>query len=130
MPINFDNHLGVHDNALLLFERRTQLLAENISNADTPNYKARDINFESVLQGVKKDQVKLHTTQQDHISLSSDAVGQHIEYRVPQQNSADNNTVDMQMEKAAFAENSVRYQTALDILSRRFSGLTNAFKGE
>jgi flagellar basal-body rod protein FlgB len=130
MPINFDSHFGIHDNALLLYERRTQLLAENISNADTPNYKARDIDFNGVLQGVKQDQIKLQTTQEDHISLSSDAVGQHVEYRVPQQNSADNNTVDMQMEKAAFAENSIRYQTALDILSRRISGLTNAFKGE
>ncbi len=130
MPINFDQHFGIHDNALLLFERRTQLLAENISNVDTPDYKARDIDFNRVLQGVKNEQVKLQATQEGHISLPVNAVSEHIQYRVPEQSSADNNTVDMQIEKAAFAENTVRYQTTLNILSRKISGLANAFKGE
>ena len=130
MPINFDKAFGVHDNALLLFERRTQLLAENISNADTPDYRARDIDFNSVLQGAQSEQLGLQTTREGHIVLPMDEAALHIQYRVPQQGSADNNTVDVQQEKAAFAENTVRYQTTLDILSRRISGLKNAFKGE
>ena len=130
MPINFDKAFGVHDNALLLFERRTQLLAENISNADTPDYRARDIDFNSVLQGARSDQLALQTTSEAHIALPMDETGGHIQYRVPQQGAADNNTVDVQLEKAAFAENTVRYQTTLDILSRRISGMKNAFKGE
>ena len=130
MPINFDKHFGIHDKALLLFERRTQLLAENITNADTPNYKARDIDFNSVLRDAKVSQLKLQTTNAGHINMSANELNQHVEYRVPEQNSADNNTVDVQQEKAAFAENNIRYQTTLNILSRRISGLVSAFKGE
>jgi len=53
MPVNFNNAFGIHDDALLLFERRTQLLSENIANADTPGYKARDIDFDQVLQNMQ-----------------------------------------------------------------------------
>ena len=130
MPVNFDRAFGIHDNALLLFERRTQLLAENISNADTPDYRARDIDFNKVLQGAQSEQLSLQTTREGHIAMPVDAMAEHIKYRIPQQGSADNNSVDVQQEKAAFAENTVRYQTTLDILSRRISGLKNAFKGE
>ena len=130
MPINFDKAFGVHDNALLLFECRTQLLAENIANADTPGYKARDIDFNSALRNAQVNQVKMAATQEGHIQLSANGLDQHTQYRVPDQSSADGNTVDMQKEQAAFAENNIRYQTTLNILSRRISGLVNAFKGE
>ena len=98
MPINFDKAFGIHDNALLLFERRTQLLAENISNADTPGYRARDIDFDKVLQGARSESLALQTTREGHIALPTDEAGQFIEYRVPQQGSADDNTVDVQQE--------------------------------
>jgi flagellar basal-body rod protein FlgB len=130
MPINFDKAFGIHDNALLLFERRTQLLAENIANADTPGYKARDIDFNSALRNAQVNQVKMAATQQGHIQLPANSLDQHVQYRVPDQSSADGNTVDMQKEQAAFAENNIRYQTTLNILSRRISGLVSAFKGE
>lgn len=130
MSVNFDKAFGVHDNALLLFEHRTQLIAENIANADTPNYKARDIDFNSILRDASVDQVSLNSTHEAHISLSGGAAGQQIQYRLPDQASIDGNTVNVQEEKAAFAENSVRYQTTLNILSRRISGLVSAFRGE
>ncbi|MFW2374698.1 MAG: flagellar basal body rod protein FlgB [Gammaproteobacteria bacterium] len=130
MPINFDKAFGVHDDALLLFERRTRLLAENIANADTPQYKARDIDFDSALRQVQTDQVNLAVTQPGHMALSTEPYSEHLKFRVPDQSSADGNTVDMQKEQAAFAENNIRYQTTLTILSRRISGLVSAFKGE
>ena len=130
MPINFDSYLGVHDDALLLFERRNRLLGENIANADTPNYKARDIDFNKVLQGVESDRLQMATTQQGHINLPGDALDQRVKYRIPTQSSADGNTVDTQREKAAYAENTIRYQATMTILSRKLSGLANAFKGE
>jgi len=130
MAISFDKAFGVHDNALLLFERRTQLIGENIANADTPNYKARDIDFNSILKNAKTNQLNMNTTNNDHISLSSGAQSSATQYRIPTQNSADGNTVDMQQEKAAFAENSVRYQTTLNILTRRIGGMIKAFRGE
>lgn len=130
MTVNFDKAFGVHDNALLLFERRTQLLSENIANADTPGYKARDIDFNQVLQNQREQSVKLNTTNKGHIDLSQDAFAEDIEFRQVDQSSADGNTVDMQKEKAAFAENAVRYQTTLQILSKRMSGLKTVFRGE
>jgi len=130
MAISFDKALGVHDKALLLFERRTQLIGENIANVDTPNYKARDIDFNSALQNAQSGQLSMNATHSGHIDLASGIQDSAIKYRIPTQSSADDNTVNMQQEQAAFAENSVRYQTTLNILSRRFSGMTNAFRGE
>ena len=130
MTISFDKAFGVHDNALLMFERRTQIIGENIANADTPNYKARDIDFNSLLQNAQSNTVRMNATRSGHIDLSSKEQDAAIKYRTPTQNSADGNTVDMQQEQAAFAENSVRYQTTMNILSRRISGMINAFRGE
>jgi flagellar basal-body rod protein FlgB len=130
MAISFDKAFGVHDNALLLFERRTQLISENIANADTPNYKARDLDFNSILQNSQLDQVSLKSTNEGHISLSGGIADQQIQYRQTDQQSIDGNTVSVQEEKAAFAENSVRYQATLNFLSRRISGMISAFRGE
>lgn len=130
MSLNLDKALGVHQNALLLFERRTQLLAENIANADTPNYKSRDIDFSRVLNGEVSKQVTLQTTEPKHIAINQSALDASIEYREPDQSSADGNTVDMSQEQAAFADNTVRYQTTLAILSRRLGGIASAFRGE
>lgn len=130
MPVNFDKAFGVHDDALLLFERRTQLLAENIANVDTPDYKARDIDFDQVLQNTKSEAVKLNATHKGHINMSEQAFSEDIQFREVEQSAADGNTVDLQKEKAAFAENSMRYQTTMHILSGRISGLKTAFRGE
>jgi len=133
MAINFDKAFGIHDKALLLFERRTQLLSENIANADTPGYKARDIDFDRVLnaQGLNQGQkLKMQATHQGHIDPSQQAFAEDVQYRKVEQSAADGNTVDVQKEKAAFAENSMRYQTTMHILSRRISGLKNAFRGD
>ena len=130
MTISFDKAFGVHDNTLLTFERRTQILAENIANVDTPDYKARDIDFNAVLRNTQSENLKMNATHNGHIDLSSGAQDPAIQYRIPTQNSADGNTVDMQQEQAAFAENSIRYQTTMNILSRRISGMISAFRGE
>lgn len=130
MAVNFDKAFGIHDDALLLFERRTQLLAENIANVDTPGYKARDIDFDQVLQNTQTEAVKLNATHKGHINLSEQAFSEDIQFREVEQSAADGNTVDLQKEKAAFAENSMRYQTTMHILSKRISGLKTAFRGE
>lgn len=130
MAINFDKAFGIHDKALLLFERRTQLLSENIANADTPGYKARDIDFDKVLQNAQGQSLKMQATHKGHIDPSQQAFAEDVQYRKVEQSAADGNTVDVQKEKAAFAENSMRYQTTMHILSRRISGLKNAFRGD
>lgn len=130
MAINFDKAFGIHDKALLLFERRTQLLSENIANADTPGYKARDIDFDKVLQNAQGQNLKMQATHKGHIDPSQQAFAEDVQYRQVEQSAADGNTVDVQKEKAAFAENSMRYQTTMHILSKRISGLKNAFRGD
>ncbi len=131
MPINFDSALGIHARALLVRSRRNELLASNIANADTPGYKARDIDFRAALQGAGRE-IGLTRTQPGHLSLENDSGidGAELLYRVPNQPSLDGNTVDPDLERAAFAENALRYNASLTFLDRKFRGLILAIKGE
>jgi flagellar basal-body rod protein FlgB len=128
-----DRALGIHPQALEVASRRLELLASNIANADTPNYKARDIDFRAALNQAAAEQggVRLAVTKPGHIPLSSGPGSMaEVQYRVPNHAALDGNTVDSQMEHAAFAENAVRYQASLDFINSRLSGLRKALKGE
>lgn len=135
MPINFDKALGSHEKALLFQARRTAILASNIANADTPGYKAKDINFKSALKQANSSTAsatQLKTTHSRHIGRSAPGAfaGIEMEYRTPAQSSLDGNTVELQREQAAFAENAVRYQATLKFLGGRFKGIRAALRGE
>ena len=135
MPLNLDAYLGVHQDALKLYAQRTAVLANNIANADTPNYKAQDIDFRAVLAGTAgagANTLPLSTTNSSHVAGSAAAPGEaaQLKYRVPLAPSLDGNTVDVQMEQAAFADNSVRYQAALSFLSSKFRDLMTAITGQ
>lgn len=128
--------LDFHQQALSLRQQRHKVLASNIANADTPNYKARDMDFASELQKAVSTSgsqgLALSRTSERHIAgqgLSS-ALDQGLKYRVPEQPSLDGNTVDMDRERTAFADNSVRYQAALTILNSRIQGLKSAMQPE
>ena len=129
MTINFDKALGLHEQALHVRRQRTEVLAANIANADTPGYKAKEIDFRDALQNAKSKNVGVGKTHAAHMNGSKQA-SSYEQYRVSEQPSLDNNTVDIQLEKAAVADNSVRYQATVTFLSRKFSGMVNAFKGE
>jgi flagellar basal-body rod protein FlgB len=134
MPINLDTYLGVHAKALPLRSQRTEVLAANIANADTPGYRARDIDFKSALAAAgnaqSADQMK--ATQTRHISTAqvNGTPAGELKYRNPLAPALDGNTVDTQLEQAAFAENSVRYQATLSFLSSKFRGLLTAITGQ
>lgn len=131
MPISLDSLLGPMPEALNLRARRNELLASNIANADTPNYKARDIDFRAVMRNAGDEQLKLASTRPGHISATTDNYGGiPLKYRVPAQPSMDGNTVDMQVEQAEFSKNSVMYQTTLEFLGRKFSGIKSTLRGE
>ena len=137
MPLNLDTYLGVDQDALKVYAQRTSVLANNIANADTPNYKAQDLDFRSVLAkaGSPNAQLALSTTSGAHLSPASSAAatgaaGSGLKYRVPLAPSLDGNTVDVQMEQAAFADNTVRYQAALSFLSGKFKELMTAITGQ
>ena len=128
-----DRALGIHPQALEVASRRLELLASNIANADTPNYKARDIDFRAALSQAASERgaAALTVTQPGHIGSSAGAGGMASPlYRVPNHASLDGNTVDSQLENAAFAENAVRYQASLDFVNSKLRGLRSAIKGE
>jgi flagellar basal-body rod protein FlgB len=132
MAVTLDSYLGVQADALKLQSRRTEVLAENLANVDTPNYKARDIDFRTALAsaGSAEAAVKLSTTDAKHLgSDSSTETSADLKYRVPLAPSLDGNTVDAQQEQAAFADNTVRYQATLTFLSTRFRSLMTAITG-
>jgi flagellar basal-body rod protein FlgB len=132
MPINFDSALGIHADALRVRSQRAELLASNLSNADTPGYKARDIDFKSALKMANSGETgMMKTSHHNHIqpnnSLSNSP---HVQYRSTVQDSLDGNSVDEQIEQAAFMQNSIQYQASLDFLGGKFNGLLKAIKGE
>ncbi len=131
MPISLDSALGNLPEALQLRARRTETLASNLANADTPNYKARDFDFRAALAKADSGHLALTSTRSGHIQAHDHVHGNaRMQYRVPDQPSLDGNTVDTQTERSAFTENAVRYQSTLTFLSGRFKGLMTALKGE
>ncbi len=133
MALNLDTYLGVHADALKLQSKRMEVIADNLANADTPGYKARDIDFRAAMAnaGGADAPVKLATTNPGHLgSDPASGADSTLKYRVPLAPSLDGNTVDAQQEQAAFADNTVRYQATLTFLSSRFKSLMTAITGQ
>jgi flagellar basal-body rod protein FlgB len=131
MPFSIDSVLGPLPEALSLRSRRTEILASNLANQDTPGYKARDIDFRAAMQTAGAEQLSLTRTHAAHQAGADELPeGAALKYRHPLQASIDGNTVDAQMEQAAFGENAVSYQATLSFLSGRIKGLMLAIKGE
>jgi flagellar basal-body rod protein FlgB len=128
MSISLDRALGSHEQALYRLNERTGVLASNLANADTPGYKARDLDFKTALTGVSGP--ALVADDPRHLAASgTPAPRGDLLYRVPNHASLDGNTVDVDMEQAAFAENAVRYQATLQILRGRFDDIRKALRG-
>ena len=128
----FQNLFGIHEKALLLYGERIGVLASNLANADTPGYKARDIDFREVLsQSEPASQLPLMVTQAGQISTATaDQAYGALKYRNPYQASLDGNTVEMPIEQAAFAANNVRYQASLTFVNDKISELQFAIAGQ
>jgi flagellar basal-body rod protein FlgB len=135
MSLNLDAYLGVHQDALKVYAERTSVLANNIANADTPNYQAQDLDFRAVLAsagGSGGAALPLAATSGAHLGAgaATSAPDHSLKYRVPLAPSLDGNTVDVQLEQAAFADNSIRYQAALTFLQGKFKDLMTAITGQ
>jgi flagellar basal-body rod protein FlgB len=130
-----DDMLNFHTQALRVRDQRQQVLASNIANADTPNYKARDLDFRSALQGALQGapaagRAGLATTAAGHLpGRPGVAAEAGLQYRTPAQGSVDGNTVDMDAERAAFADNAVHYEFNLTRLSQQIKGMLAAIQG-
>lgn len=114
-----DNDLAFVQNALMLRARRQGILAANLANADTPNYKARDLDFASALKGAVGavgGALPLARTSPRHLMATGSAAAgaAWLKYRAAVQPSLDGNTVDPNVERAHFAENALHYQFLLE----------------
>ena len=145
----FENVFGIHEQALLLHGQRLGVLATNLANADTPGYKARDIDFSAVLSQTQGEtQLPLEVTHAAHINFSDSELplqvthaghitfndgelpSGELKYRNPYQASLDGNTVEMPVEQAAFSENNVRYQASLNFINLQISEMQLAIAGQ
>ena len=129
--MNVDSIFGVHVQAVRVRGERAEILAQNMANADTPGFKARDVNFQELIAKESFNGASLQTTHSRHIaSVDNVGSGTRLQYRIPQQASLDGNTVDMQTERAEFMRNAIMYQTSLQFLNGRINGLMTAIRGE
>ena len=124
-----ESHLSIHSNALNLRGKRNKILASNIANAATPNFKARDLDFDTELKRINKIG-NIQTTNNSHFASIQKRIGQDSVFRLPIHPSLDGNTVEMAVEQMQFSENVMRYQTTLSFLNNKISGLRSAIKGE
>ncbi|EZH77565.1 MAG: flagellar basal body rod protein FlgB [Pseudomonas sp.] len=116
MSIRIDDVVGLHSRAIELRMQRSELLAANLANEDTPGFLARDIDFAGEMQRLDPQQAFIASTVD-------------LKYRVPTQPSQDGNSVELSVEQAAFSKNSMDFQTSLTFLSMKFRGLKQAIEG-
>ena len=129
--MNYNDVFGVHAQALEVRSRRSEIVASNLANADTPGYKARDIDFKQMMNLAEQNLVRVYTTDQRHIQPDNDRIPpMQLLYRTPMQPSLDGNTVDTELEHVAFSANAMEYQVSLRFLNDKISGLRKAITGE
>lgn len=132
-----DDAFRFNEAALSLRGARQQILASNIANADTPNYKARDFNFGAALQNAidnkLPDPAQLTKTAPAHLmgKLTGETLpdGTPLQFRQPVQGSIDGNTVEMDIERSQFMDNALRYEASLNMISGQVKGLLAAIQG-
>lgn len=134
MVSKLDDVLRFQQTALNLRAARQELLASNIANADTPNYKARDVDFASALRNALAGtpaELPVVKTAPMHLEGNSGAsiLGSPVMYRKPVQPSADGNTVDMDVERAQFAENALRYEASVMFVNANLKSILTAIQG-
>ena len=129
MTSPLDKSFALPAAALRVHDQRARLVAENIANADTPNFKARDLDFRAALRQAGGGG-ELHATNERHLQAPGTVGSARVQYRTPESPSLDGNTVETHAEQARFAETTVRYQAALNFLGGRIQGLIGAIKGE
>jgi flagellar basal-body rod protein FlgB len=130
MAINLDKLMGFHHKALQIRTDRMEVLAGNLANANTPGYKARDIDFQKAMKSAQQFSGKnLTRTHDNHIKGSMQSSGE-LQFRISNQpDTGDGNTVDMQIERNTFLDNGLRYQAGMAFLNGKISGMKKAIKG-
>ena len=134
MSNTIDQALKFQQSALNLRAQRSQLLASNIANADTPRFKARDIDFKSALaqaaSGRSSGALPLAVSAGRHLQSSADVLPPGTQYRTEQQSSVDGNTVNLDVERAQFAENALQYEASITFVNGTLKTLQTAITGQ
>ncbi len=126
MAINLDRLVGVHHQALQVRTQRMEVISGNLANANTPGYKAQDIDFQKAMQTAQGSQSGMLRTHENHMQGRSQMRAE-LEYRIPTQpDTGDGNTVDAQVERNAFLETGMRYEAGLMLLNGKFKGMKKA----
>lgn len=128
---------GIHEQAIAVRKERQNILANNLANADTPNFKARDIDWRAQMNAAKESLDQTHfkpdlvKTNGRHIEGFADlSTDDYLKYRQPTQPALDGNTVETHIEKAQFMENSMQYQATLEFLNGKITSIRGALRGE
>ena len=123
------NQLSFYGSSLKLRGERNNILASNIANAATPNYKARDISFEDEINKASNNG-SLKSTHNNHIAYNSGNSFNEASYREPLVIALDGNTVELAVEQMQFSENTMRYQTTVNFLNGKIQKIMSAIRGE
>jgi flagellar basal-body rod protein FlgB len=130
MSISLDQELGLHGYALELRSMRSQILAGNLANIETPGYQARDIDYQSIMSSVAQSLDSRAQTDSNAVASQSPLSTDDLLYRIPYQVSQDGNTAELGPEQTRFTQNAMDFQTSLTFLNMKISGLKEAIKGE
>ncbi len=126
-----DDAFGISQQALVFRSQRSSVLAANIANADTPNYLAQDYDFKAALGNAQETlRMEMAASDRQHIKVGASGSFGELLYRVPSKDVANGNTVEGEIEQAAFSDNALRYQASLQFLNGTISTLRKAIKGE
>jgi flagellar basal-body rod protein FlgB len=127
--MNFiDRAFTLNEKSLSVRAQRMEVLSRNIANADTPNFKAQDIDFRQVLKDTQD--TRMRTTDTAHIPIGDPGDASGLKYRTPFNVAFDGNTVELSVEQAKFGQYAAEYQTTLSILENRISGIRKALRGD
>jgi len=124
----FSGALGIRERALGVRSQRLEVLSRNIANADTPNYKAEELDFKAMLKETSREYIS--ATHAKHYAALEEQPDDGKRFRVPFNSTFDGNTVEISVEQAQFGQAAADYQTTLNFLENRISGIRKALKGE
>ena len=127
--MNFiDKDFALHERALRFRSQRMEVLSSNIANADTPNFKSQELDFKAVLKELEVDRIS--ATHEKHYGGLMDMPDDGMRYRVPFNSSFDGNTVELNVEQAQYGKAAADFQTTLNFLENRISGIRKALRGD
>jgi len=129
MAISFDKGFELHAKGMKLRATRAEVIASNIANADTPGYKAKGMDFQKAMQQATLQQNGMTRTNTKHFDVRTE-LNNNVDFRIPDQaDTGDGNTVDVQVERNLYLENSLEYQAGLQFLNGKIKALQKAISG-